>query len=115
LLAHGRWLSSGTPVSSTTKTGCHDIAEILLKVALNTKNQIKKNQIRCFFSSINDLQPLQLSIQDKHLYSILIQPCNPSLSEPLLICFNYMFKNKNLKMANQKIGKSNNLKINTGL
>jgi hypothetical protein len=23
--------------SSTTKTGCHDIAEILLKVALNTK------------------------------------------------------------------------------
>jgi hypothetical protein len=25
--------------SSTTKTGCHDIAEILLKVALNTKNQ----------------------------------------------------------------------------
>jgi hypothetical protein len=30
----------GSPVSSTTKTGRHDIAEILLKVALNTKNQI---------------------------------------------------------------------------
>jgi hypothetical protein len=30
--------------SSTTKTGCHDIAEILLKVALNTINQIKSNQ-----------------------------------------------------------------------
>jgi hypothetical protein len=29
----------GTPASSTTKTGRHDIAEILLKVALNTKNQ----------------------------------------------------------------------------
>jgi hypothetical protein len=27
------------------KTGRHDIAEILLKVALNTKNQIKSNQI----------------------------------------------------------------------
>ena len=39
LLAHGRWFSLGTPASSTTKTGCHDIAEILLKVALNTKNQ----------------------------------------------------------------------------
>jgi hypothetical protein len=26
--------------SSTTKTGRHDIAEILLKVALNTKHQI---------------------------------------------------------------------------
>ena len=28
-----------TPASSTTKNGHHDIAEILLKVALNTKNQ----------------------------------------------------------------------------
>jgi hypothetical protein len=39
LLAHGRWFSPGTPDSSTTKTVCHDIAEILLKVALNTINQ----------------------------------------------------------------------------
>ena len=39
LLAHGRWFSPGSPASSTTKTGRHDIAEILLKVALNTKNQ----------------------------------------------------------------------------
>jgi hypothetical protein len=39
LLAHGRWFSPGTPASSTTKTGRHEIAEILLKVALNTKNQ----------------------------------------------------------------------------
>ena len=37
LLAHGRWFSPGTPASSTTKTGRHDIADILLKVALNTK------------------------------------------------------------------------------
>jgi hypothetical protein len=29
--------------SSTTKTGRHDIAEILLKVALSTINQIKSN------------------------------------------------------------------------
>ena len=34
---------SGSPASSTTKTGRHDIAEILLKVALNTINQIKSN------------------------------------------------------------------------
>jgi hypothetical protein len=40
LLAHGRWFSPGTPDSSTTKTGRHDMVEILLKVALNTKNQI---------------------------------------------------------------------------
>ena len=36
LLAHGRWFS---PASSSTKTGRQDIAEILLKVALNTINQ----------------------------------------------------------------------------
>jgi hypothetical protein len=40
---HGRWFSSGTQAFSTTKNGCHDIAEILLKVALNTKNQINQN------------------------------------------------------------------------
>jgi hypothetical protein len=40
LLAHGRWFS---PASSTTKAGRHDIAEILLKVALNTKNQINQS------------------------------------------------------------------------
>jgi hypothetical protein len=43
LLAHGRWFSPGTPASSTTKTGRHDIAEILLRVALSTINQIKSN------------------------------------------------------------------------
>ena len=41
LFAHGRWFSPGTPASSTTKTGRHDIAEILLKVALSTKIQIQ--------------------------------------------------------------------------
>jgi hypothetical protein len=41
MLADGRWFSPDTPVSSTTKTGRHDIAEILLKVALNIKNRIK--------------------------------------------------------------------------
>jgi hypothetical protein len=45
LLAHGWWFSPGPPASSTTKIGRHDIAEIWLKVALNTKNQNKKNQI----------------------------------------------------------------------
>ena len=48
LLAHGQWLSPGTPASSTTKTGRHDIAEILLKVAL--KHQ-KSNQNQSFFFS----------------------------------------------------------------
>jgi hypothetical protein len=43
LFAHGRWFSPGTPAFSTTKTGRHDIAKILLKLALNTKKN-KSNQ-----------------------------------------------------------------------
>jgi hypothetical protein len=35
-LATGRWLSSGTPASSTNKTDRHDITAILLKVTVNT-------------------------------------------------------------------------------
>jgi hypothetical protein len=46
LLAHGR---SFSPASSTTKTGHHDITEILLKVALNT--QKSKNQSNQSFNS----------------------------------------------------------------
>jgi hypothetical protein len=45
LLAHGRWFSPGTPASSTTKTGRHDIAEILLKVALKQQKSTRKNQL----------------------------------------------------------------------
>jgi hypothetical protein len=43
LLAHGRWFSPGTPASSTTKTGHHEIAELMLKVSLITNNQIDRN------------------------------------------------------------------------
>ena len=47
LIANSRWFSTDIPASSTTNTGRHDIADILLKVALSTKNQI--NQIICDF------------------------------------------------------------------
>jgi hypothetical protein len=46
LFAHGRWFYPGTPVSFTTKTGHHDIAEILLKNGL--KYQKIKNQVKLF-------------------------------------------------------------------
>jgi hypothetical protein len=53
LLAHGRWFSPVTPTSSTTKTDRHDIADILLKVALNTK--IKSNQRRLLLVKTDDI------------------------------------------------------------
>ena len=48
LLAQGLGFSPGTLVSSTTKTGRHDIAEILLKVALKHQkiNQAIKMDVK---------------------------------------------------------------------
>ena len=40
----GRCSFTGLPVSSTNKTDRHDIAEILLKVAVNTIKQISKQK-----------------------------------------------------------------------
>jgi hypothetical protein len=42
-LAAGRWFFPDTAVSSINKFDCHDIAEILLKVALNTITPIFRN------------------------------------------------------------------------
>jgi hypothetical protein len=53
LLAHGRWFSPGAPASSTTKTGRHDIAEILLKVALSTINEIKSKSKQILLGHLN--------------------------------------------------------------
>jgi hypothetical protein len=38
-LVRARWFSSGPLVSSTNKTDCHNITELLLEVALNTIKQ----------------------------------------------------------------------------
>jgi hypothetical protein len=63
MLSHGWWFSLGTPASSNTKTDRHDIAEILLKVALSTKNQIKSNQISKVTSLITEPRGMEYSIQ----------------------------------------------------
>jgi len=46
----GWWFSPGTPASSTTKTDRHDIAEILLKVALkkSTKESLVHILRECY-------------------------------------------------------------------
>ena len=50
-LATGRWFSPGTLISSINKTDSHDIAEMLLKVALNTitpnNKHISRSQLNC--------------------------------------------------------------------
>jgi len=58
------WISPGTPVPSANKTNRHDIAEILLKVALNIKamtlktTKLKSQGTSHFQSSVILLLPL---------------------------------------------------------
>jgi hypothetical protein len=67
--------SPGTPASSTTKTGRHDIAEKLLKVALNTKNQSISKVLTTLISTVpydifNNI--LTILVSD-HIYKTFIQ------------------------------------------
>ena len=71
LLAQSPWFSPDTPASSTTNSGRHDIAEISLKVALNT-NKIKSiksiewiNIYACTLSLIVRMEQL---ILEKEIY-----------------------------------------------
>ena len=68
LLAHGRWFSPGISASSTTKTGCHDIAEILLKVAL--KHQ-KLKQIKSF--TVMPQMPFSLRSYGSQFFAVIRQ------------------------------------------
>jgi hypothetical protein len=60
LLPHGRWFSPGTPASSITKTGRHDIAEILLKAG------VKHNKSIIIFTYLQ--QNLQVSKSSSMLF-----------------------------------------------
>jgi hypothetical protein len=55
------YFNSGTPASSTTKTGRRDIAEILLKVALNTVMVIHHKLAQIPMQQINSLLIVHLS------------------------------------------------------
>ena len=60
---HVRWFSPGTPASSITKTGRHDIAEILLKLALKHQqiNQSINHETRDISS--DTYKPLKISFK----------------------------------------------------
>ena len=75
LLPHGRWFSPSTPASSISKTGRHDIAEILLKAAQNTKNQIINSRLCIFLqgrpASKCELQLLNPTMCEHFFFSII--------------------------------------------
>jgi hypothetical protein len=61
--ATDRWFSPGTPVSATNETEHHDIAEILLKVPLNTIKQTSIIRKQCG-------QRIIINIYDKMYLSV---------------------------------------------
>jgi hypothetical protein len=71
VLAQGRWFSPDNPASSTTKTGRHDIAEILLKVALNTINQIQSNPLN-YITNIHMEQSIRIMIFNATFNNVLV-------------------------------------------
>jgi predicted nucleotide-binding protein (sugar kinase/HSP70/actin superfamily) len=71
----GLWFSSGTSVSSTYKTDCHDITEILLKVVLYTINQTKSMVVYIFEMEARQtkyLPVLRLKVNRKKAYIFCI-------------------------------------------
>jgi hypothetical protein len=102
LLAHGRWFSPGTSAFSTTKTGRHDIAEILLKVALN-QNKSKSKSIYGFWLPIWYLfmsSSLFLSLNQCVLHRIWFIHTYNQIQKAVCIIFSWKaFSNQTLIQA----------------
>ena len=62
-------LSPSTPISSTNKTNRHDIAKILLKVALNTITLILSVQVYMH------RKPCKVPKEDKHICFTITNVC----------------------------------------
>jgi hypothetical protein len=67
LLSHDRWFCSVTPAFSATKTGRHDIAEILLKVAPS----VFSNVYLQFLCIVHFVFPLRYSLTFIYSFSVL--------------------------------------------
>ena len=74
LLAQGQWFSPGTPASSTTKTCRHDIAEILLKLALSTKIQIQTQIYLTFLKAMHNTVKMRI-VSTKFIITITGSKC----------------------------------------
>ena len=67
-LVTGRWFSPGPSVSSTNKTYCQDITEILLKVAINIIKQTNKHTILKISTLLFKLELVDLLVTCYPLY-----------------------------------------------
>jgi uncharacterized membrane protein YqaE (UPF0057 family) len=68
-LAAGRWFSAGTPVSSTNKTDCQDIIEILVILCIS----IFRKQTFLHYLIINMMNNILLHIPVHAIYIIYLR------------------------------------------
>ena len=87
VLVTGQWFSPGTSVSSTNKIDSLNIAEILLKVVLNTITQV--NPI--LFMQVHNAHTIYLHcISNKKMFLNHIKPCCKSDILYYLVYRNYI-------------------------
>ena len=68
-LATGQWFSPGPPISSTNKTDCHDIIEILFIVVINTNKQT--NQV-CSLNLCNRIEIIKRKLGFNIFFSYIV-------------------------------------------
>jgi hypothetical protein len=94
-LVAGRWFSPGPPVSTTNKTNRHDIAKILLKVALNECRTFRPRTFRPwtfwlrFFAKV-DVSAKQYLVVIYMLGFFFIRSCSP-IANILYIVVGFFF------------------------
>ena len=99
LLAQGRWFSPGTLTYSTTKTGRHDIAEILLKVALKHQKSKKNNinlhvhprHIMMYMHNITNYLDHSATLGKLEIWTVLDMHCNWYEHLPIFLDHQHQF------------------------
>ena len=86
-LAADQWFSPGTTVSSTNKTDHHNIAEILLKVALNSIILTPFNKIRNFWK-------LWTKVTNTNVQTLICSNAKSHICKELLKIINESYKKK---------------------
>ena len=89
-LVTGQWFSPGPLVSSTNKTDCHDITEILLKEVLSTIKQTissDRNLLEVIYIKINFLISILPTTSDRTLLEVISRSTFLNQYSLIRICY----------------------------
>ena len=95
-LAVVQWLSLGTLASSTNKTDCHEITEILLKVVLNTITLIVLMHFILNVQRVSEWAIFQLQYSQRHS---VINHCDRRITHLDDLDISFILSNISLKFV----------------